>query len=371
MESAIARSRREKQAIVRRYARPDDVSGSWQSLTTLVPVAALWVGATASAGISYWLTAAITLAMALFLLRVFMMMHETGHGTLFRTRWLNAASGFVFGVVSGLPTFVWGKHHAYHHATNGNWEKYRGPLSIRTVAEFEAMTGAQQRGYERARSIWLAPFAGFSYLIFNPRYTWLRGSVALIGHLARGKLARPGDSFAAIAAGFETPYWKDAAEYRHMLWNNVALLSAWALMSAQIGPVLFFTVYVAATSLAGGAAIVLFTVQHNFDHSYAAGTESWDYHEAAIRGTSFLVLPRWLNWLTANIGYHHVHHLSAAIPNYRLVACHEEYEDMFTEVTRIGLSRVHRALKCVLWDTSSRRIISVAEYRQSRAAPAV
>jgi acyl-lipid omega-6 desaturase (Delta-12 desaturase) len=367
MESAIDRCKREKQTIVRRYARPDDVSGTWQTVTTLVPVAALWHAAAASAAVSYWLTAGITLAMALFLLRVFMMMHETGHGTLFRTRWLNGASGFVFGVVSGLPTYVWGKHHAYHHATNGNWEKYRGPLSIKTVAEFEAMTGKQQRAYERARSIWLAPFAGFSYLIFNPRYTWLKGSVGLVAHLVRGKIDRPGAPLAALAAGFKTPYWNDAIEYRHMLWNNVALLGTWVLMSWQVGPALFFTVYLVATSLAGGAAIVLFTVQHNFEHSYASGTQGWDYHEAAIRGTSFLILPRWLNWLTANIAYHHVHHLSAAIPNYRLVGCHEEYEDLFAEVKRIKFSRVHRALKYVLWDTRARRIISVAEYRQGRA----
>jgi omega-6 fatty acid desaturase (delta-12 desaturase) len=106
-------------------------------------------------------------------------------------------------------------------------------------------------------------------------------------------------------------------------------------------------------------------VQHNFDHSYATDTEKWDYDTAAIRGTSFLVLPRWLNWFTANIAYHHVHHLSAAIPNYRLVKCHNEYQDLFTDVARIKLSRVHTALKYILWDTRSQRIISVAEYRQN------
>jgi omega-6 fatty acid desaturase (delta-12 desaturase) len=138
------------------------------------------------------------------------------------------------------------------------------------------MADKQQRSYERARNIWLAPFGGFSYLIFNPRYTWLRGSIGLVRYLVRKKLAQPGVSVQAHAAEFKTPYWNDATEYWHMFWNNIALLSAWVLMSWYVGPVLFFTVYLISTSLAGGAAIVLFTIQHNFDHSYASDTEAWD-----------------------------------------------------------------------------------------------
>lgn len=365
METAIARLKREKRTIIDRYAKTDNVRGITQTITTLVPIAALWYVAAPSAGVSYWLTAGIVLVMTLFLLRAFVMMHETGHGTLFRARWLNKALGFVFGVVSGLPTYVWAQHHAFHHSTNGNWDKYRGPLNTRSVAEFEAMTDKQQRSYERARSVWLAPLAGFSYVIFSPRYTWLKGSIDLIRHLVKKKIAQPRVSLRAHAVGFKTPYWNDAAEYWHMFWNNIALLSAWVLMSWYAGAALFFTVYLISTSLAGGAAIVLFAVQHNFEHSYASGTQGWDYDTAAIRGTSFLVLPGWLNWFTANIAYHHVHHLSATIPNYRLAKCHEEHQDLFADVTRIKLSRIHAALKCILWDTRSRRIISVAEYRRS------
>jgi acyl-lipid omega-6 desaturase (Delta-12 desaturase) len=364
METAIARIKRQKRTIVNQYAKTDNVKGFTQATTTLVPLAALWYAAVLSADVSYWLTAGITLVMTLFLVRVFIMMHETGHGTLFRTGWLNKAFGFAFGVVSGLPTYVWAQHHAYHHATNGNWGKYRGPLNIRSVAEFEAMTDKQQRSYERARNIWLAPFGGFSYLIFSPRYTCLRGSIDFVRHLVKKKMAQPGVSVRAHAAEFKTPYWNDATEYWYIFWNNVALLSAWVLMSWYLGPVLFFTVYLISTSLAGGAAIVLFTVQHNFDHSYASDTPAWDYDTAAMRGTSFLVFPRWLNWFTANVAYHHVHHLSATIPNYRLAKCHNEYQDLFTDVTRIGLSGIHTALKCILWDTRSQRIISMAEYRQ-------
>jgi omega-6 fatty acid desaturase (delta-12 desaturase) len=360
--SSIGRIRKQKRVIIAEHSRPENLKGLSQVVTTLAPLSALWFAAAASVGVSYWLTAAVTLLMSLFLLRVFVLLHECGHGSLFRTPQLNRIFGFVFGVVSGMPQYVWSQHHDYHHSTNGNWEKYRGPLSVLSVDEFEALTARQQRRYQRERSIWLAPFAGFMYLIFCPRATWIKGSVRLVAHILRNKWAQPGVSIAAHAAAFKTPYWASAREYWHMFWNNVVLLSVWAAMAWSVGPVLFFSVYVISVSLAGAAGIVLFTVQHNFDHSYASDTAGWDYDTAAIHGTSFLVFPRWLNWFTANIAYHHVHHLSSRIPNYCLVQCHEQYQDLFRDVTRVKLRHIHRALKFILWDRRTRRIISVAEY---------
>ncbi|MGL6112343.1 MAG: fatty acid desaturase, partial [Rubrivivax sp.] len=126
-----------------------------------------------------------------------------------------------------------------------------------------------------------------------------------------------------------------------------------------------------ALSLAGGAGIALFTVQHNFENSYASGNAGWDYHRAALEGTSFLVLPAWLNWFTANIAYHHVHHLSARIPSYCLAACHEENASLFAKVARIHLAQVPHALHCILWDKAARRIVSVAQaHAQAALRPA-
>jgi acyl-lipid omega-6 desaturase (Delta-12 desaturase) len=362
--TAISRIKQQKRTIINQYTKPHDLKGFTQVLTTLAPLAALWYAAVLSTGISYWLTIGIALLMSLFLLRVFVLMHECGHGSLFRTPRLNKTFGFIFGVVSGMPQYVWSEHHAYHHATNGNWAKYRGPLAIITVDEYAAMTATQQRKYQRARSIWLGPLAGFSYLIFNPRFTWLKGSISLVAHIVKKKIAEPNISIKVHVNGFKTSYWASAAEYWHMFWNNIVLLSAWVLMSWFIGPDLFFMEYVISVSLAGGAGIVLFTVQHNFEHSYASDDKGWDYDTAAIKGTSFLVFPRWLNWFTANIAYHHIHHLSARIPNYCLVKCHNEYRDLFTDVARIKLSQIPAALKHILWDTYSRRIISVSEFEQ-------
>ena len=361
--SSIQLLREQKRALISQYTQPDDSRGLAQVLITLTAIAALWWLAVASVGVSRWLTVGALLALSLFTLRVFALMHECGHGSLFRSGRLNRLFGFVLGVVAGMPQYVWSRHHAYHHTHNGNWQKYRGPYTTRSVNEYNAMTDTQRFMYRSKCSIGLAPGVGFVYLIFNPRYTWFKGTLSLLGHLFRKKIEQPGLSLREHAASFKTRYWQSRKEYWHMFWNNAVLLSAWAVMSLFCGPMLFFSIYVLSVSLAGGAGIVLFTVQHNFEHAYASDNEHWDYDRGAINGTSFLILPRLLNWFTANIGYHHIHHLSPEIPNYCLVACHNQYRHLFGDVRRVKLSSVYKALQCILWDSQARRIISLAEYR--------
>jgi acyl-lipid omega-6 desaturase (Delta-12 desaturase) len=282
---------------------------------------------------------------------------------LFRTPVLNRVFGFVFGVMCGMPQYVWSQHHDFHHANNGNWEKYRGPLTTPSVEEFAAMTNLQQRLYRYTRSVAMAPLGGFVYLILNPRFTWIKGSLGFLLHVAKCKIIQPRVSLQVHAVSFKTRYWNSSREYWHMFWNNVALLCVWVFMCWAIGAALFFTVYLLSVSLAGGAGIALFTVQHNFEHAYATDTKRWDYDTGAIAGTSFLILPGWLNWFTANIAYHHIHHLSAKIPNYCLVKCHQENAPLFVDVTRVTLAGIPKALQCLLWDTHAQRIISIAEYR--------
>jgi omega-6 fatty acid desaturase (delta-12 desaturase) len=322
-----------------------------------LPLAALWCLVLPSAGISYWLTAAITPLIALFLVRVFVLMHDCGHGSLFRSGWLNRSFGFILGVISGMPQYVWSQHHAFHHSTNGNWAKYRGPFVVDTADEYAAMNERRRRRYRLLRRLPMLPLHALGYALVMPRYTWLMGSLGLLWHRVLG---RKGE--------FGTKYWSSPAEFWHMTLNNVVLLGLWLAMSLAIGPALFFAVYVTSLSLATAVGIAVFTVQHNFEGSYASGDEGWDYHEAAIRGTSFLVLPAWVGWFTANIAYHHIHHLSARIPNYRLAECHAAYQHLFVEVPRIRLSEVPHALEYILWDTRARRIVSVAEFEASRAS---
>jgi len=336
--SSASQVKAHKGALIDRFARPENGKGLIQVVNTLLPLAALWCLVPLSAGISYWLTAAITLLIALFLVRAFVLMHDCGHGSLFRSGRLNRGFGFTLGVITGMPQYVWSQHHAFHHSTNGNWAKYRGPFVVDTADQYAAMSESRRRRYRLLRRLPLLPLHAFLYALVMPRYNWLMGN------------------------------WSTALERRHMTWNNVVLLGWWVLMSLAIGPALFFAVYVTSLSLATAVGIAVFTVQHNFEGSYASGDEGWDYHEAAIHGTSFLVLPAWVGWFTANIAYHHIHHLSARIPNYRLAECHAAYQHLFVDVPRVRLSEVPRALEYILWDTRARRIVSVAEFEASRAS---
>ncbi len=351
-----------KRAIVDRHATPSNLRGSMQILSVLGPLAALWVAICLASQTSPWLVVPATACLSLFLLRGFVLMHDCGHSSLFRSKSLNRIGGFLLGVLAGMPQPVWAENHRYHHTTNGNWAKYRGPLNVARVTDYLAMSDRERRRYRYTRDILLSPVAGCLYFLVNPRITWLRASY----HLLRRRLAR--------ALGTESP--ADAplpgcasmTHYRHMLWNNLVLLAAWGAMAWAHGPMLFFICYVVSGSLAGAYGIVLFTVQHNFEHSYASADEGWDRDEAALHGTSFLVLPRWLNWITADAAYHHVHHLCASVPNYRLAACHREHELLFSSVRRVGLFEIPSALKHILWDARARRLISVSEVMASGPA---
>ncbi len=166
-------------------ARANNVKGLWQVINTLVPVAVMWWLVARYASNSNWIVAVAIPILTLFTLRTLVLMHECGHSSLFASHRLNVAVGFMLGVITGMPQFVWSQHHDYHHANNGNWEKYRGPLTSPSVKEFSALTAAQRRSYLLVRHIAVAPLGGFVYLLFNPRFTWLKGSMGLLLHLIK------------------------------------------------------------------------------------------------------------------------------------------------------------------------------------------
>ena len=360
----IERLKLEKSVLVEKYSKSNNTFATYQVLSTIIPYFALFYLAIISLSISYWLTAAATIGLIMITMRVFMMMHDAGHNCLFVTSRQNSIAGFIMGVMCGVPEYVWSKHHAYHHATNGNWNKYRGPLSVLSSDEYSQLSEKKQKSYANSRNILLAPLGGFSYFIFTPRFTWTKGTIQFALHTIKNKFSAPKTSLKDIANNFETKYWANWTEYRHMAGNNIVLISAIIAASWYFGVIPFFTVYIIALSLAGALGIILFTIQHNFEDSYATGDEGWNYNTAALEGTSYLDLPRILHWFTADIGYHHVHHLSARIPNYKLRACHEEYRHLFDEVPTIKLKDVAKSFKFILWDEASGRMVSVQQYNK-------
>ena len=153
-----------------------------------------------------------------------------------------------------------------------------------------------------------------------------------------------------------------------MTLNNIMLLSIWISASWYFGTATFFTVYIVSLSIGGAIGIIIFALQHNFEGSYATDTKHWDYYQAALTGTSFFTFPKVINWFGADIAYHHIHHLSAGIPNYNLEKCHKEYAHLFEDVTRIRLRDVAKEFKFILWDEEHQKIISIGQYNQMKAA---
>ena len=356
--SPLDRFKDEKQSLCLRYAKSDDRQGLTQTLATLAVLACLWWAAAWVSRISYALSAAAGVLITLCITRLFVLMHDCGHGCLFQSQSLNRRFGFVLGVIVGLPQYVWSKRHAFHHATNGNWDRFRGVLATLSVDEYAALSKAQQCRYRWLRNAAFAPYGGFMYMVFRPRFAWFKGTLDLALHCLKGK----------HAADFQTQYWRTPVDYRHMCWNNIVSLVLWVCMSWAVGAVFFFAMYFASLALVGAILLLLVNSQHNFEHAYAADSAHWDADAATLHGTSFAVLPAWLNWATANVAYHHVHHLSAAIPSYSLADCHNAYEHLFTDVIRLRPSQIAGTLKCALWDARAQRIISIAEYEQQARA---
>ena len=215
-----------------------------------------------------------------------------------------------------------------------------------------------------AASCW-RPLAGFIYLIFNPRYTWLKGSVALRDSLSSGnKIAQPDVSLQDHAASFQNALLEIGQRVLAHVLEQCRAAELWALMCWVVRRARYFSASICHVSLAGGAGIVLFTVQHNFEHAYASSTARLGLRHRRDRGHE-LSDPAGMVELV-----YRQHRLSphspslANIPDYRLVDCHDEYEHLFAGVTRVKLSQVNGALKCILWDRHARQIISVAEYQQ-------
>ena len=354
----------ESRAVFLKYAVRSNTRAAIQCLNTLVPYIALFYLSMTSLETSIALAGAYMALLCLFTVRIFMLMHDCGHRSLFRTQWLNTFFGFVTGVFVSMPQYVWSQHHNYHHATNGNWEKYRGPLNILSVSEYEKLSPDKQRNYRTSRNLALAPLGAFMYFIFNPRFNWIRGSLTFASDVIGNKLRNAQKPLKHIIAEQKSRFWNSGAEYLHMSLNNIVLLSIWAAASWYFGAGTFFTVYLISLSLAGAAGIIIFTIQHNFEGSYASDTKNWNYNLAALQGASFLTFPKLINWFGADIAYHHVHHLSAAIPNYRLAACHKDNADLFEDVTRLRLRDIPKSFKQILWDEKAQRIISAAKYAQ-------
>ncbi|NJL00391.1 MAG: fatty acid desaturase [Spirulinaceae cyanobacterium RM2_2_10] len=351
------------------YMKSDDWRATWQIINTLVPYLTLWCIVPQAASISLWLLLPLAILMVLFSLRSFSLMHDCGHYSLFKSKRVNRLMGFALGVINAVPQYAWSRDHAYHHRTNGDWERYRGIGDFLSTTEFAQLNEFDQKIYGLVRQPLILLPGGFFYLAIKPRMQLILGITTFIkdgiGSFWSGKKV----SLSAMIASHHSKHWQTKGEFWDLLLNNVCVLSIWLLMIRFIGFTLFLSLYAVVLAVAGAIFITVFFVQHNFEGAYAHKTAGWDFVRGAIDGSSYLELPALLRWFTADISYHNIHHLSERIPNYHLAACHQHNRHLLTDVKVIRISDMPSCAQYILWDADRDKLVPIPLKRQVSSIP--
>jgi omega-6 fatty acid desaturase (delta-12 desaturase) len=282
--------------------------------------------------VSTVLVLALAIPAAGFLLRTFMMFHDCAHGSFLPSRRANERVGAVLGVVVCSPFKSWRHSHAVHHASAGDLDRRGvGDVLTLTVAEYRARTWGGRLGYRMFRNPLVMFGLGPLYaMVIQPRF---------VSRSARPRIRRS------------------------VIGTDIALLAIAAALCALVGWRAFLLVQLPGLLLAGSVGVFLFYVQHQFEGTYWQESADWSFADAALRGSSYLKLPRTLQFFTASIGLHHVHHLSASIPNYNLQRAHDA-NPIFHAVPTLSLWDGIRAVRLKLWDSQQGRLVT---FRDARA----
>jgi acyl-lipid omega-6 desaturase (Delta-12 desaturase) len=315
------------------YARPHLGRSLLDLATSVVPYLGLSVLMYLSLGVSYLLTLAIAIPASGFLMRTFILFHDCSHGSFLGSKRANMWLGTVLGLLVYSPFLRWRHDHAVHHATSGDLDR-RGGGDVRTltVREYLALPWRGRLGYRLFRNpVLMFGIGPIVALVVGPR---------LVSRSARPRLRRS------------------------VIGTNIALAVLVGALCWLIGWSDYLLVQAPTVLLAGSVGIWLFYVQHQFEDAYWESAEGWSYADAALRGSSYLKLPTVLQFFSGNIGLHHVHHLSARIPNYNLQRAHDE-NPIFHQVPTLSLADGLRAVRLKLWDEDRGRLVTFAEARQT------
>jgi len=330
-EGALARDARNWAQILGRYRGPDDRRAALELLITAIPFAALCAAAWVALGHGYWAGLLLVIPAAGFLLRLFLIQHDCGHGAFFSGKAANDWTGRVLGVLTLTPYGWWQRSHALHHATSGSLERRGyGDIDTLTVAEYRARSPWGRAKYRMYRH----PLVLFG---IGPAYMFLLQHRLPMGMMRRGW--RP---------------WASA------LGTNLGIAAAVVAVSSHTGPGAFALVYLPVALLAATTGIWLFYVQHQFEQTTWDRHPEWSWQDAALLGSSHYDLPPGIRWLTANIGLHHVHHLCSHIPFYRLSRVLRDHPEL-GEINRLTLRESFRCIPLALWDEAGRRLVSFRE----------
>ena len=321
-----------------RYRNPSAARSLVEIAITLGPFVALWTATWLGLYFGYWISLVLAVPAAGFLVRLFMIQHDCGHGSFFRSKALNDWIGRAIGVLTFTPYDFWRHTHAVHHASSGNLTRRgMGDIDTLTVREYLALSRLGRLRYRAYRH----PLVMFG---IGPIYMFILQHRLPIGLMRDG--------------------WRP---WLSTMLTNLGIALIAAVLIFFIGLKAFLLVHLPIIVLAAAAGVWLFYVQHQFEETLWAEEPSWNRQEAALHGSSHYELPGVLRWLTANIGVHHVHHLSSGIPFYRLRDVLRDHPEL-GNVGRLTLMQSLGCIRLVLWDESSRKLVSFRELRTLRAA---
>jgi omega-6 fatty acid desaturase (delta-12 desaturase) len=316
------------------YQKPAIWRSLWQVVNSLVPYAALWYLAYLSLAVSWWITVPLAVLAGGFLVRVFIIHHDCGHGSFFKSRMANDVLGFITGVLTFTPYYQWRGEHALHHSTAGDLDRRgTGDVWTLTVQEYLESSRWNRFLYRLARN----PVVLF---VIAPLFLFI------------------------VKHRFTSP--KATRRERHSVyWTNLAVLALATGLSLIFGLKAYLVIQLTAMMVAGSAGVWLFYVQHQFEGVYWERRGAWDYTAAALQGSSFYKLPKVLQWFSGNIGFHHIHHLSSRIPNYNLEKCHDA-NPLFQSVKAVTLFPSLKSFTFRLWDEPRKKLVGYGHLRLLR-----
>lgn len=316
---------------VLRFQTPCLPKALWQLVNSVVPYLLLWMAMVYALEVSYWLVVPLAILAAGFLARLFIIFHDCGHASYFRSKRANLVTGIIAAFLNLTPYLHWRWQHALHHGTSGDLDRRgAGDIWTLTVREYLESTRWKRVAYRLVRN----PLVLF---VIAPLY------VFVVHHRLTARTA-------------------PARERRSVHLTNWALLAAAIVMSLVIGLKAFLLIQLTVSAIAGAMALWLFYVQHQFEGAYWSRGKDWDYTAAALQGSSFYKLPGILQWFTGNIGFHHIHHLNPRIANYHLESCHNA-DPCFKAIKPVTLMKGFKSLNLRLWDEQHHRFVGFGHLR--------
>lgn len=307
------------------YQTPVLWKSIWQIANTFIPYVGLWILIVYSLSVSYWLTAILIILAAAFLVRLFIIFHDCGHGSFFKSQTTNKIVGTFFGILAFTPYNKWHKMHMQHHASVGNLDK-RGVGDVWTMTKEEYESSSKKRR--------------FYYRLYRHPVTMF-GIGTLYVFLIQNRLTKKEMS---------------RKEKQNIYFTNASLVLLFVIMGLVIGFLPFLIIQLIIIYIAGIAGLWLFYLQHQYEDVSWVRNKEWDYRKIALEGSSFVKFPKVLQWFSGNIGFHHIHHINARIPNYNLAKCYRE-NIVFNEVKPVTFFASLRTLKLRLWDEKLQKLV--------------